>query len=65
MIFSVCSCIVNPAAKAVAERFVWAVSNFEISIRILEMAAVSTEKPLSEMKTLYRQTGCSKAPHIL
>lgn len=33
MAFSVCSCIVNPAAKADAKRFVWAAGNFETPIR--------------------------------
>lgn len=64
MIFSVCSCIVNPAAEADIKRFVWAVGNFEIPIGILEMAAVNTEIPPSEMKTPCRQAGCSKAHHI-
>lgn len=65
MIFSIHNCIVNPPSKADAKRFVWAPENFETPVRILEMAALNADKPLSEMKTLCRQSGCSKANHIL
>lgn len=55
-IFCVRSCTVNPAAKTEAKGFVWAVGNCATPVRILEMAAVNTAKPLSEMKTLCSQT---------